>query len=386
MEDLGLPVVDVATYTGFPEMLEGRVKTLHPRIFGGILARHDREDDRESLRQHSISIFELVVVNLYPFAATIARPEFRDSEAIEQIDIGGPSLIRAAAKNHAFTTVLTDPGQYTELREALATGEGTTLCQRRHWAGAAFEHTATYDRVIADYFQRGGSTDFPRRLTRSWTLREELRYGENPHQRAALYEEEPPIPGSLLAATQRHGKELSYNNYLDLDAAHRLVRDFATPTAVVIKHNNPCGIGSGQSLAEALDRALAGDPVSAFGSIVGLNRSVDRATAEVLTRPDQFIEAILAPAFDSTAFEILTTRPKWKQNVRLMESHPVGATQVPTPAQPALRQIDGGLLCQDADTLASFAAWQCVTKRTPSPRERSDLEFVWRVVRHVRSN
>ncbi|HEX5442496.1 MAG TPA: bifunctional phosphoribosylaminoimidazolecarboxamide formyltransferase/IMP cyclohydrolase [Pirellulales bacterium] len=402
LEAEGLAVRDVAEYTGFPEMLDGRVKTLHPKIHGGILCRHDHAEDLAALGQHGILTFELVAVNLYPFEQTIARQGVSDAEAIEQIDIGGPSLVRAAAKNHAFETVATCPTQYAEILKAVQNGGATTLELRRRLAGEAFDHTARYDRAIANYFARTAghappaADDFPEALRLELRRKETLRYGENPHQRAALYAEPAPGGDNLISARQRNGKELSYNNLLDLDSGLAIVRMLAEPAAVVIKHNNPCGAASAASLAVAARRALDGDPLSAFGSVLAFNREVDGATAEVLIEPSRFIEAIVAPGFSPEAFELLTTRPKWKANVRLMElSRPAGlgapAGRPQGPGLPAerwdYRRLAGGLLVQEADVSPDPEnEWKVVTRRTPTEAELADLRFAWTVVRHVKSN
>ncbi|MEX2113352.1 MAG: bifunctional phosphoribosylaminoimidazolecarboxamide formyltransferase/IMP cyclohydrolase [Pirellulales bacterium] len=385
LESEGLKVRDVAEYTGFPEMLDGRVKTLHPRIHGGILARHDRTDDLAALAEHGIVTFELVVVNLYPFEATVARPDVGLEEAIEQIDIGGPSLIRAAAKNQAFITVATDPAQYGEILEQIQAHGCTTLELRRDLARSAFGRTGRYDAAIADYL--AGQTQaglFPRHLHLELRRREVLRYGENPHQQAALYAEpDAASRANLVAAQQLAGKELSYNNLLDLDSALAIARSFAEPAAVVIKHNNPCGAATAETLLAATRAAMAGDPLSAFGSVLGFNRALDVPTAELLSEPGLFVEAIVAPDFEPAALEILTTRPKWKANVRLMKVGPLDAP----PAEQQLRPIEGGMLVQQGDHHADPASeWKLVTSLEPRPDQWNDLRFAWSIVRHVKSN
>jgi phosphoribosylaminoimidazolecarboxamide formyltransferase / IMP cyclohydrolase len=384
LESEGLKVHDVSAYTGFPEMLDGRLKTLHPKVHGGILCRHDNPEDMKALAEHGILTFELVVVNLYPFETTIAKQGVTREEAIEQIDIGGPTLVRAAAKNHAFTTIATGAEQYSAILDQITTQGRTTLELRRQLAGEAFAHTAHYDRVIADYFA-GITAEGPFPGTVHFSLRRKavLRYGENPHQQAALYAQ-PEISGASVAAAQQlHGKELSYNNLLDLDSALAIVRGFAQPAAVVIKHNNPCGAAVADRLADALREAMAGDPLSAFGSVLGLNRVVDAATAEVLAAPGLFVEAILAPDFDPQALEILTTRPKWKDNVRLLKAGQIE----PAVPQWTYRFLDGGMLSQEADVLPDpEAEWKVVTQQQPTERQLSDLRFAWAMTRHVKSN
>ncbi len=380
----GLAVRDIADYTGFPEMMDGRVKTLHPKVFGGILWRRDNDEDRQALDDHDIDSIDLVVVNLYPFAETVARGA-SDEDTIEQIDIGGPSLVRAAAKNHAFVAVATSARQYPEILEQLSDSGGVSYSLRRRLAAEAFAHTAQYDAAIAEWFagvDDEGESEFPARLDLQLELKETLRYGENPHQRAALYAERATA-GSLVAGRQLHGKELSYNNLLDLDSALAIVRTLGQPEAAVIKHNNPCGAAAADQLSVALSRAMAGDPVSAFGSVLGLNREVDLATAEVLCEPGLFVEAIVASRFSPEAIEALTTRPKWKANVRLLEVGTWGA------AEPRweYRQVFGGLLRQEADVLPDpEAEWTVATATAPSDAQRADLEFAWSIVRFVKSN
>jgi phosphoribosylaminoimidazolecarboxamide formyltransferase/IMP cyclohydrolase len=381
--DHGWAAREVAEYTAFPEMMHGRVKTLHPKIFGGILCRRDHAEDLEAAREHGIELFDLVVVNLYPFAATIARPGVTAAEAIENIDIGGPSLIRAAAKNHAFTAIATDAGQYQQVMEELR-GGGTTLAMRQKLAAAAFTHTAAYDSAIANWFGRApGGELFPPSLSISLEKKSELRYGENSHQRAAVYAEPRHAGASLTAARQLHGKELSYNNLLDLDSALTVVRSFREAAAAVIKHNNPCGAATGTTLAEAAKKALDGDPQSAFGGVLAFNRIVDAATADLLATPGLFIEAIAAPDVSPEAYETLTTRPKWKANVRLLA---VGSLETP-PTAINYRAIEGGMLVQEADVLADpEGEWKVVTEKQPAAELMADLRFGWAVVRHVKSN
>ena len=384
LEQSGIDVLDVADYTGFPEMLDGRVKTLHPKVFGGILAIRERGDHMDAISEHDIVPFDLIVVNLYPFAATASRPGASREECVEQIDIGGPSLVRAAAKNHIDVAVATSPEQYGEILSQLDSQGGTTLALREQLAADAFEHTATYDRAIAD-FMRGDSLagEFPSSLNLSLRRKSQLRYGENPHQRAALYADPSVRCANVVSARQLSGKELSYNNLLDLDAALDIVRGFATPAVSVMKHNNPCGAASDDRLAEACRKALAGDPLSAFGSVLGINRTVDEATAEVLCEPGLFIEAIVAPDFEAGAVGMLTTRPRWRENVRLMQ---VGRLDDPPPPT-QFRFINGGMLVQDADRMTSAPLqWSTPTKTQVPDELWDDISFGWEMVRHVKSN
>ncbi len=384
LEQSGIDVKDVADYTGFPEMLDGRVKTLHPKVFAGILAIRDRADHMDVIAEHGVVAFDLVVVNLYPFAATASRPGATRAECIEQIDIGGPSLVRAAAKNHPDVAIATSPEQYSELLQQLDSLSGTTADLRQQLAADAFEHTASYDRAIADYM-RGESIagEFPSRLTVSLRRKAQLRYGENPHQRAALYADPTVRSANLVSARQISGRELSYNNLLDLDAALDIVRGFGRPAASVIKHNNPCGAASDLKLAQACRKALAGDPLSAFGSVLGFNRTVDEETAEMLCEPGLFIEAIVAPDFQAGAVGLLTSKPRWRENVRLMQ---VGVLGDPPPAMQK-RFISGGMLVQDADRLSSAPLqWNTVTDTDVADELWDDVSFAWEMVRHVKSN
>ncbi len=377
----GLPVTRVADHTGAPEILGGRVKTLHPRIHGGILARREDPAHRADLEAQSITPIDVVVVNLYPFRETVADPAVSWETAVETIDIGGPAMVRAAAKNHADVAVLTDPGQYADFLAALAEGR-VDAALRRQLALEAFRHTASYDSAIsawlAEKLEPAAQLDHPLRL--ELPLRQTLRYGENPHQQAGWYSE----PGAGWGgARQLQGKELSFNNLLDLDAALATVREFGYgdevhPAAVVVKHTNPCGVAVGASAAEALKRALEADAISAFGGIVALNVLVDGASAERLT--SLFLECVVAPGFSEEALARLGA----KANLRLLELPAAAVARAP---RRQLRTVLGGLLAQDLDDQpASEDDWQVVSQRLPSPAELDDLRFAWRLVRHVRSN
>ena len=389
LEDADVPVIDVTTYTQFPEIMDGRVKTLHPKVHGAILGRPTLPSDAAAIAEHGIVPFQVVVCNLYPFQQTITKPGVSVSDAIEQIDIGGPSMVRSAAKNHAHVAVVSSPDQYDSVLQRL---RDNTLDDtfRRTLAAAAFELTAQYDRAIADYMAGitrdntdGDTSHWGSRLNLSFRLQSSLRYGENPHQSAAFYVEDNPPGTSLACAEQLHGKELSYNNLLDLDAARSIVADFDEPAACVVKHSNPCGCAVAETLANAFENAHAGDPVSAFGSIIGLNRTVDAATAERMCEPGRFIEAVIAPGYDNSALTILTTKPKWKNNVRLLkvEFSDTGRGEA------EYRRVTGGLLVQDRDDLPQPEAdWKVVTSRQPTVEEDRDLRFAWKVCRHVKSN
>jgi phosphoribosylaminoimidazolecarboxamide formyltransferase/IMP cyclohydrolase len=388
LRENGIAVIDVSEYTGFPEVMDGRVKTLHPKIHGAILGRPDLPGDAAAIKAHGIVPFELVVVNLYPFEQTVAKAGVSHDEAVEQIDIGGPSMVRSAAKNHAYVGIVTQPAQYEEVLSALQ-NKSFGLELRQRLMQAAFEMTARYDAAIAKHFAGGGSSgssaaELPASLSLSFQRKQKLRYGENPHQSAVWFTESSPASDSLSVAEQLHGKELSYNNLLDLDAALSIVREFAEPAAVVIKHNNPCGCAIADTLADAFDKAYEGDPVSAFGSILGFNRKMDLAAAERLCEPNRFIEAVLAPDYDEAAIQLLTTKPKWKANVRLLRLP--GMAGLP-PAGWDFRKIAGGLLVQDRDNLPEATdEWKVVTDRAPTDHERRDLAFAWQVCKHVKSN
>lgn len=383
LSEAGIEVVDVAQYTGFPEMMDGRVKTLHPKIFAGILCRHDLETDMKSLSDHDIKTFELVVVNLYPFAATIAKEGITEAEAIEQIDIGGPSLVRAAAKNNKFVSVVTSSTQYDDVINELKEAKSTSDSLRRRLMAEAFQHTAAYDATIAGYFENSAEETFAPSININLKREAVLRYGENSHQQAALYSSQKIDEANLIDATQLNGKQLSYNNLLDLDAALNMVRGLPDPACSVIKHNNPCGAGTATSLAQACKKGFAGDPVSAFGSVLGINRPVDVDTAEFLSQGDFFVEAIVAPGFDEEALDILKTKPKWKKNVRLLS---VGALK---PNKPTMeyRNLLGGMLVQQSDNQPDdYDDWKTVTEAQVDDALLEELKFGWHMVRFIKSN
>ncbi len=372
LREAGVDVTEVADFTGFPEILDGRVKTLVPQIHGGILARRDDADHLAQMAAHGIEPIDLVCVNLYPFEQTVAAGA-APADCVENIDIGGPALIRAAAKNHDHVAILTEPGQYPGVIAALAQG-GTTHPHRVALAAAAYAHTAAYDSAIAAWFARDEA--FPNRLTLSGRLRQTLRYGENPHQQAAFY-----VTGArpgIATARQIQGKELSYNNLNDTDAAFECVAEFDAPTVVIVKHANPCGIATAATLAEAWDRALRCDPVSAFGGIVALNRTLDAETATRVA--GLFTEVIVAPDATEEARAILSA----KKNLRLLLTG-----GLPDPASPgmAIKTVAGGFLAQSRDA-GRIGAGQLrtVTQRAPTQAERADLIFAFRVCKHVKSN
>jgi phosphoribosylaminoimidazolecarboxamide formyltransferase/IMP cyclohydrolase len=374
LQESGIPVTAVADVTGFPEILDGRVKTLHPRIHGGILANRAVPEHAAQLEEHGIAPIDLVVVNLYPFRETIARGASFE-EAIEMIDVGGPTMVRAAAKNLGGVAVVVDPADYPRILAAL---EGTAgivpETMRRELAAKAFRHTQEYDAAIAAWL--APEERFPARASLGLTREMVLRYGENPHQEAAVYATAggPGVFGGFAAL---QGKELSWNNLLDADAARKMAGLFEEPAVVIVKHNNPCGIGRGADLAEAYARALATDPASAFGSVIAVNREADGALAEALA--DLFVEVLLAPGFDEAA----RARFAAKKNLRLVEC-PVYR---PAASDVELRAIDGGFLAQPPDAFPDDASsWTCPTRRQPTAEERRALEWAWKVVRYVKSN
>ena len=371
----GLSVRQVADVTGSPEILDGRVKTLHPVVHGGLLARRESPEQMAELAAHGIETIDLVVVNLYPFVATISKPDVTLDDALENIDIGGPTMLRAAAKNFPSVAVIVDPADYEWVAEKLA-GDGLTANDRRGLAAKAFRHVSEYDAAVTGYLTAEPEETLPSRLTISLDKVAGLRYGENPHQSGALYAPAGAAPSGMAGAAQLHGRELSYNNLMDADAAWRTVSDFAEPTVAVVKHNNPCGLASRSAIAEAYHLAYEGDTVSAFGGIVAFNRIVDAASAQAMD--PVFYEVVIAPGYDDDALEIL----RRKRNLRILV---IGAA--PLKAALDLRPISGGMLVQGADDIPEDpAAWRTVTEREPSEAERQDLAFAWKAAKHIKSN
>ncbi len=382
LAEADVAVIEVSAYTGFPEIMDGRVKTLHPKVHGGILARRDLDGHRAAMAEHGIAAIDLVVVNLYPFEATLAAGADA-ATCVENIDIGGPAMVRAAAKNHDFVTVVTDPADYRALMEEMDAHEvATTGDLRQRLATAAFAHTAAYDAAVAAWLQGRQGEAFPARLVLSGTRRQILRYGENPHQQAALYAAGPPQPG-VAGAEQLQGKELSYNNLNDTEAAFELVSEFQAPAfdgpaVAIIKHANPCGVALGSTLAEAYARALACDPVSAFGGIIAANRALDGETAAAIAK--LFAEVVIAPGFAPEARAALTG----KNNLRLLAT---GAMADPAAPGMTFKSLAGGILLQTRDAgRVGRNELEVVTKRAPSEAETTDLLFAFRVAKHVKSN
>jgi phosphoribosylaminoimidazolecarboxamide formyltransferase/IMP cyclohydrolase len=375
----GLAVTDVSEVTGFPEIMDGRVKTLHPAIHGALLARRDVDD--AVMSKHGIRPIDLVVVNLYPFEATIMRPGCTRDQAIENIDIGGPAMIRAAAKNHARVAVVVDPGDYAGLvAEMRDTDGGVTEATRRRLARKAFAHTATYDAAIWSHLEATeGDGTLPERLPVGLRKQADLRYGENPHQRAALYRQQRTMPGSLPDARQHQGKALSFNNIADADAALECARALPAPACVIVKHANPCGVGLGPTLAQGYEKAYATDPESAFGGVIACNAEVDEGLAATIVER-QFLEVMIAPSYSAGALQAFGLKP----NVRVLETGPLA-----DPATPSLRlqQIEGGVLVQDKDVaMVARESLRVVSRRQPTAQELDDALFAWRVIRFVKSN
>ncbi|MBL8918430.1 MAG: bifunctional phosphoribosylaminoimidazolecarboxamide formyltransferase/IMP cyclohydrolase [Myxococcaceae bacterium] len=382
LEAAHVPAKKVGAHTGFPEILGGRVKTLHPKIHGGLLGRPSLPGDRAEMDAHGIAPIAIVAVNLYPFRETVEKGATRE-EVIEQIDIGGPAMVRASAKNADHVTVVVDPNDYGGVLAELERDGQVSLGTRRALQRKAFAHTASYDAAIAAWLGEQESVPFPEALTLAGDKVQELRYGENPHQRGAFYRSprRPPEP-TVAWSDVLQGKELSYNNLLDLDAALGLVLEFPErPTAVIIKHNTPCGVASDDTLVSAYRRARAIDEVSAFGGIVALNRGVDEATGAALA--ETFLEAVIAPSFEPGGRAALAAR----KNVRLLEAGPALASTAARPgAQLDARSISGGLLLMDRDAVEPATEWKVVTRRAPTPAEVESLKFAWRVCKHVKSN
>ena len=382
--DAGVPVVEVSSWTGFPEMMDGRVKTLHPKIHGGLLAR--RDTDAEAMREHGIAGIDLLVVNLYPFERTVATPGCDLATAIENIDVGGPAMLRAAAKNHAWVTVLVDADDYDPVLAELRASGAVSPATRLRLAARAFEHTARYDGAIAGYLGARDGADappaaFPRTMNLQYVKSREMRYGENPHQRAAFYVEHAGVEAEASVATARQlqGKALSFNNVADVDAALECVKSFAGPACVIVKHANPCGVAIADRIRDAYDRAFRTDPTSAFGGVIAFNRPLDAETAAAIVER-QFVEVVIAPRVDAGALDAFSR----KENVRVLEC---GGLPAAPRAALDFKRVTGGLLVQDRDVGAVAAdGLEVVTRRAPTDAEMRDLRFAWKVVRFVKSN
>ena len=380
LSEAGIPVHEVAAVTGFPEIMDGRVKTLHPKIHGGLLGRRGTDD--EVMAREGIAPIDLLVVNLYPFAATIAKPGVTCADAIENIDVGGPAMLRGAAKNHADVTVVVDPGDYPELLKQLEVGKGCTdFAFRARLAAKAFAHTAAYDALVADYLSRlqeDQPDSFPQQLGISLTRVATLRYGENPHQRAAFYRSANASSDSISGARLAQGKELSFNNIADADTALECVRQFDSAACVIVKHANPCGAAVAEDLRDAYEMAYRTDPTSSFGGIIAFNRPLDAETAALIL-DRQFVEVLVVPELLPGAAEVLVSKP----NVRVLLT---GTIRPELPVERELRSVGGGVLVQDRDTGRIGEELKCVTTRQPTPEELRDLTFAWRVCKFVKSN
>ncbi|KGW75731.1 phosphoribosylaminoimidazolecarboxamide formyltransferase/IMP cyclohydrolase [Burkholderia pseudomallei MSHR2990] len=384
LADAGLPVTEVADYTGFPEMLDGRVKTLHPKVHGGILARRDLPEHMQALEAHGIPTIDLLVVNLYPFVQTIAKDDCTLADAIENIDIGGPTMLRSAAKNHRDVTVVVDPADYAVVLDEMK-ANGNTLGYKTNFrlATKVFAHTVQYDGAITNYLtslgddlQHGSRSAYPATLNLAFDKVQDLRYGENPHQSAAFYRDVATPAGALANYRQLQGKELSYNNIADSDAAWECVKTFDAPACVIIKHANPCGVAVGADAGEAYAKAFQTDPTSAFGGIIAFNREVDEAAAQAVAK--QFVEVLIAPSFSDAAKQVFAA----KQNVRLLE---IALGEGHNAFD--LKRVGGGLLVQSLDSKnVQPRELRVVTKRHPTPKEMDDLLFAWRVAKYVKSN
>ncbi|MBI5664235.1 MAG: bifunctional phosphoribosylaminoimidazolecarboxamide formyltransferase/IMP cyclohydrolase [Nitrospirae bacterium] len=381
LKGAGLSVKDVSEHTGFPEMMDGRLKTLHPKVHGGLLFRRDNPKDKEETEKHGIKPIDIVVVNLYPFEQTVSKPDVKFEVAIENIDIGGPTMLRAASKNFKDVIVIVDPADYTKVLDELNSNNGEALYETKYYlARKVFSHTARYDTLISNYLNKLAEPDviFQPTLNMSYTRLSSLRYGENPHMKAAVYKE-PLYSGlSLVDAKILQGKEMSYNNYLDSSAVIDLAKEFkGRPAAVIVKHNNPCGAAVADSLHEAYKKAFETDPISAFGGVISLNKKVDEATAKEIL--NLFVEIIIAPAFDAEALKLLSTKP----NIRLLE---LDITKDVTGFE--MRKIQGGLLVQERDTgmIEDLKSLKVVTKRKPTDDEYAAMAFGWRICKHMKSN
>jgi len=384
LREEGIPIKEISEYTGVSSMLNGRVKTLHPDIYAGILALRDNPSHIEEIKTHKIALIDMVVINFYPFAQVIQKKGVDMKEAVENIDIGGPTMLRSAAKNFFSVAAVTNPDQYSSILEELKENEGY-LSEETCFdlAIRVFQEVSAYDALIARYFGEKKGEKFPGIINFSFRKKEDLRYGENPHQKASFYVEIPKKNLGLLSAQKPGGKNLSFNNLLDLNAAFGLLEEFKEPTAVVIKHTNPCGVGSADNLSEAFKKAYSGDPLSAFGSIIGLNKRVDKATAREIASPGTFIEGIIAPDYEDEALKILETGQKWGKNVIILKVNSFSSDK----EELDIRKISGGILVQEEDRDTYFPQnLKVVTKREPSPEEKEDLIFAWIVCKHIKSN
>jgi len=379
LQEAGIKVIGISEITGYPECLDGRVKTLHPNIHAGLLAVRENKEHMSKLSELGIETIDMVVVNLYPFRKTIEKEGVKLPEAIENIDIGGPSMLRAAAKNYKYVTVVVNPEDYQKVLAEIKKDGDTSFATRFELAAKVFSHTASYDTLIGNYlWEKAGLPKYPETVTMTFEKVQDLRYGENPHQAAAYYKEMKKVGGSIAAAVQLHGKELSFNNINDANAALETLKEFDEPAVVALKHANPCGVGVGSSIYEAYIKAYEGDPVSIFGGIVAVNREVDAKTASEISKI--FLEIVIAPSYTEEALDII----KGKKNIRIMQLSDISAKVV---TDIDLKKVGGGLLIQDADWKDfDMSAIKSVTDKKPTDNEMQDMLFAWKVVKHVKSN
>ncbi|MDP6379703.1 MAG: bifunctional phosphoribosylaminoimidazolecarboxamide formyltransferase/IMP cyclohydrolase [Phycisphaerae bacterium] len=402
LADGGVNVVSISDYTGFPEIMDGRVKTLHPVVHGGLLAVRDNPEHVRAMEELDIKPIDMVCVNLYPFEQTVAKPDCTLEDAIENIDIGGPSMLRAAAKNHRYVTVVSNPARYGEIiAEMRANGGKVSDKLRAQLAIEVFEKTHQYDGAISSYLSAhhpaaGGAKEFPQTISLGFEKVQSLRYGENPHQKAAYYREAGLIEPSVSTAKQISGRELSFNNLIDINAAIEIVKEFRSPAVAVIKHTNPCGAGSAKTLLEAYKKAYSGDVVSAMGSIIGLNRRLDAATAEFMVESFKkmgkrlgasgfFIEAVIAPGYAKGAIDVLATRKRWGKAVRILQTPALSASKTAR-GEKDIKRVVGGLLMQDRDLELLKGKLRVMTKKKPTAAQMDDLQFAWTIAKHVKSN
>ncbi len=377
LKEAGIDVLEVEEVTNFPEILDGRVKTLNPYIHGGLLYRRDNKNHVKTVEKIGINPIDMVVNNLYPFEETIKKSNVTHEEIIENIDIGGPSMIRAAAKNYEYVTVIVDPKDYTKVLEELKSNDETSLSTRQYLARKVFNYTAYYDTLISNYFNHIEEVEFPEKLTLAYKGRKELRYGENPHQKAAFYEETGKVEGTVAGATQLHGKELSFNNINDANGALEILKEFQDPTVVAVKHTNPCGIGSGETLLEAYEKAYESDKISIFGGIIAANRQIDEDVARRIN--EIFVEIVMAPLFTEKALEILSE----KKNIRILQIPDIIDNDYRTMD---IKKVLGGILVQERDNIILKEELKIVTDRKPTEKEMEDLLFGWKAVKNIKSN
>jgi len=376
LKESGIDVKNISEITNFPECLDGRVKTLHPKVHGGILGIRDNENHKKQMEELEILPIDMVVVNLYPFKETLLKPGSTHEDIVENIDIGGPTMLRSAAKNYKDVAVVTDPGDYDKIAEAMKSGQ-IPVDMKMELAWKVFEHTAHYDALIAGYFREKTKQKPAQTLTMTWEKVQDLRYGENPHQSAVFYKEVKGTVGSLASAKQLHGKELSFNNINDANGAIEALKEYSDPTVVAVKHTNPCGIGTGREIFEAYEKAYECDPTSIFGGIVAANREIDAETASKIN--EIFIEIVIAPSYDEKALEIVTS----KKNIRVLE---LGQIADREPGGIDLKKVGGGLLVQDSNDQLMQGDFEVATERIPTKSEMEDLLFAWKAVKHIKSN